>query len=143
MKTLLILPAIAGIALIVAGCGGRVVEQGPQPADNEMCQVCHIDFMPEDLTAVHASNGVGCVNCHGASTNHMHNEENVIPPDVMFERGDINRLCLVCHEPLPFDHEVMEIGASAQGEVCVDCHGRHKVANPRRRWNKKTRELIR
>jgi len=133
----------AGAVLLAFGCK-KVQINNPHSseADNDLCYVCHADFAGEELVVSHQRKGVGCADCHGESIPHMSNEENIIPPDIMFERGDVNGLCLKCHEPLPEKHEKTARGATEPKEVCTDCHGNHHVAHPRRKWDKKTRKLI-
>ena len=52
----------------------------PSAADNSACFVCHANFKEESLAASHAKAKVGCVGCHGESTAHRNDEDNVTPP---------------------------------------------------------------
>lgn len=131
----------ASVAIFASACPRRPVSQ-EQVADNDLCYVCHMDFSTEELAVRHARAGIGCDRCHGPSNDHMSNEDNVIPPDVIYERSDVNAACLECHVQLPAEHPEVRAGATARQQVCTDCHGRHRVETPRRRWDKKTRKLL-
>lgn len=145
--------ALVGAVVLVLGCpminNSSLPE--PQPADNSFCLVCHIDFAPELIAVTHAAAGIGCERCHGPCDDHASNEDGVIAPDIMFERNQVNSVCLACHGTLPEEvHKTLaesvrakiQPGATGPVEVCTDCHGRHRVTERRRRWNKTTRELI-
>jgi hypothetical protein len=72
----------------------------------------------------------------------MANEENVIPPDIMYDQMDVVRTCYVCHAPLLGEHPPVDLTVATPMSVCTSCHGSHSVDNPRRRWDKTTRKLL-
>ncbi|MBM3335053.1 hypothetical protein FJY63_10375 [Candidatus Sumerlaeota bacterium] len=133
---------VAAVGLTAAVACRLQLWPSPQRADNSLCYVCHADFTSEAIVVTHARRAIGCDRCHGPSDPHMSNEDNVIAPDVMFERAQVNWLCTVCHARLKSSHQTIEIGATDRGKVCTDCHGHHRVDQPRRRWDKRTRQLL-
>jgi len=120
----------------VSGQPGPVI-----PADNSACSVCHQDFSEETLAAKHREAGVACTDCHGASTDHASDELNIMLPDVMFGRKEIEPFCSPCHQAQ--DHPRGEAYESFLDEwlgkyrpngrvvrhnsICTDCHGNHAV----------------
>jgi len=111
---------------------GSDASSGPV-ADNSRCYVCHINFDGEALTVMHAKGDVGCEDCHGASNAHCSDEDNITPPDKMFDKAVINDFCKGCHP----DGKL-----SAGKNYCTECHGEHRMEHRTRRWDKKTGELI-
>lgn len=110
-------------------------------ADNRRCQVCHINFMSEELTRVHAKADIGCAQCHGESDAHIADESwasggNGTAPDVMFPKSKINPFCLECHPRDKIDADAhQEFFADRGGQaVCVDCHGQHRMALRKCKW---------
>jgi len=114
-------------------------------ADNSRCHVCHINFEDEELAVTHAEADIGCEECHGDSTPHCEDEDNVTPPDIMFAKADINKACMECHTELPKtetdSHEDLLAGKSDE-KYCTECHGEHQVAHRTRQWDKRTGKLI-
>jgi len=105
----------------------ELAEAGDIPSENDYCFVCHYNFEYDDsLVEVHAESDIGCSACHGPSLKHRSDEDNVIPPDVMYRRPQIDRKCRECHEP----HEPREFpgeGKPVPDLVCTDCHGDHQL----------------
>ncbi|MGC8829318.1 MAG: cytochrome c3 family protein [Verrucomicrobiia bacterium] len=114
---------------------------GP-PADNSRCYVCHANYQSEKLTVIHLKANVGCVLCHGISTNHSTDEDNLTPPDVMYpHKGAVRFRCLSCHNykllieadrdkkelKEPPDHQSVLSGTNKDGRFCMDCHSNHKL----------------
>jgi hypothetical protein len=99
-------------------------------ADNSRCYVCHINYVQEDITLIHAKANIGCANCHGDSDAHIADESwasggNGTPPDRMFTQPQINASCMDCHPKATL----------GQGKkYCTDCHGNHRLAERRCRW---------
>jgi hypothetical protein len=113
----------------------------PGGADNSRCQVCHVNFMQEDLTKVHAKANVGCARCHGECDAHIADESwasggNGTAPDIMYPKDKINAICLTCHPKDKIDAEThKEFLADATGKsVCVDCHGKHRMVARKCKW---------
>lgn len=118
-----------------------------QEADNSYCYVCHIDFETEEFANAHLAAGVGCERCHGISEPHMGDEEGLTAPETMFPKDKVNPMCMAaeCH---PRERMEREIGhrpffadADPQRKHCTDCHGKHRVKERRRLWDKKTGKL--
>jgi len=119
-------------------------------ADNSACFVCHSNYEEEFLAVRHAEEGIGCTDCHGESMDHADDEDNITPPDVLYARNDIEKLCRQCHD----SHDVPPGKVIAlwrkraldriapASPVCTDCHGEHRLNVRTVRWNKKTRELL-
>jgi len=119
-------------------------------ADNSACYVCHGNYDGEPLALIHAKEDVGCVECHGESTDHRNDEDNITPPDVMYPADEIDEKCEECHDT----HDVPAVKVIARWQkrcpsktdagqlVCTDCHGQHRLKNRTVRWDKKTRKLI-
>lgn len=111
-------------------------------ADNSRCQVCHINFMKEELTAVHAKAGIGCAQCHGPSDAHIADESwasggNGTAPNIMYPRQKITPFCVECHTREKIGEVEMhkEVFASAGSDkTCVDCHGKHLMAKRQCKW---------
>jgi len=117
-------------------------DDGPM-ADNSRCHVCHINYEEEKLAVVHAKNDISCEDCHGDSSAHCSDEDNITPPDTMFARDTIKGFCMGCHEELkPKTHKKVLSGESTK--VCTECHTfkDHRLAVRTRQWDKKTRTLI-
>ncbi len=116
--------------------------------DNSRCLVCHGNFADEELSVIHAANGVGCERCHGPCNAHCSDENNITPPDVMYPRDSIVKACMVCHpaDKLSNKEHHWDVFAPKDGKpkkVCSECHSKHRIATRDVRWNKTTRELIR
>jgi len=102
------------------GAAGQFDQANPLGA-NAACYVCHMTFVSEELSKTHLKAKVTCVKCHGVSAGHANDEDiGATKPDVTFERGQVERMCLECHKR----HEV----ADAEAElICTDCHGKHRI----------------
>jgi len=137
----------AGVALTILGCvqgagefPGRVVVG--KPADNSECLVCHLDFKEEPLTATHRKVGVSCVSCHGESLAHGDDEINIVTPDVVYGRAEIDAFCKKCHQKHPktpayaaffkkWDSRRRPNGRFVMADsACTDCHGMHSIIPP-------------
>ena len=119
-------------------------------ADNSACFVCHANYEEEPLSVEHSKANVSCVKCHGKSSAHQNDENNITPPDKLFAPEAVAASCEDCHdthdapaekviarwqERCPTKTKVEEI-------ICTDCHGWHRLKIRTVRWDKKTRELI-
>jgi len=115
--------------------------------NNFRCLVCHGNFSNEELSIIHAANGVGCEECHGSSDAHCADENNITPPGIMYSRDTIVKACMRCHpaEKLSDKEHHWDVFAPKDDKpkkVCTDCHGEHRIPSRDVRWNKKTGELI-
>ncbi len=111
------------------------------PGDNSACILCHQNFQDEVITEKHREAGVACIDCHGVSADHAGDELNIMLPDVMFGRREIEPFCSQCHRKQ--DHPKGELYQSFLNEwlgkyrpngrivrnnsICTDCHGNHAV----------------
>jgi hypothetical protein len=129
--------------------GHEAQPEGPV-ADNGACFVCHTNYQQEPLARVHAKANVGCVKCHGRSSAHRNDEDNITPPDIMYPAGRIDAACKKCHE----EHNVAAVKVIARWQQncpaktdptrinCTDCHGQHRLTLRTVRWDKETRKLL-
>jgi hypothetical protein len=124
-----------------APAASRQAEAG----SNNPCFVCHMPFQKERLAVVHAKARVWCSECHGPSVKHLEDENiGATPPDVVYDKGQIDHMCGECHEANKHPQLSAETRQTrlAQGEkaqreikgrkikaagVCTDCHGRHWI----------------
>lgn len=122
---------------------------GPK-ADNSACYVCHTNYDGEELVEQHRIANVGCVKCHGESTAHRNDENNITPPDVMFPMEAIDPACMKCHEThdAPARKVLARLAERTPGKkkpdevVCTDCHGHHRAKLRTVVWDKKTGKLL-
>ena len=118
--------------------------------DNSACYVCHENYNGEELVLQHAKEKTGCIDCHGKSSEHRDDEDNITPPDKMYAPADIGKMCGECHE----EHDVDAVKVIRRWQercpaktepktiVCTDCHGTHRLKFRTVWWDKKTRKLI-
>jgi len=129
--------------------------QAEKTDGNSKCYVCHPDLKTEELTTSHLDMDVTCDECHGLSTEHMHDEMLMTQPDLLFGRAEVNKMCSnpSCHKPGGErsvygrqDHmnpEAVEAflekwrgrmrpngRAVTHDSVCTDCHGTHNITEP-------------
>jgi len=122
-------------------------------ADNSRCQVCHLNFMQEALTVVHARTNIGCATCHGPSDAHIADESwasggNGTPPDIFYRKSLSRFACLGCHNWVKLvesdkkktelkdkpDHLAVLNGTNREKRSCTDCHGQHRMVNRKCKW---------
>lgn len=121
-----------------------------QPADNSACFVCHANYDDEEMAEQHAKAGVGCVDCHGVSTAHRNDEDNITPPDRMYWAAAIDPSCVTCHGT--HDAPARKVIARWQERsltakdpkalTCTDCHGEHRLKHRSVQWDKRTGKLM-
>ncbi len=129
--------------------------QAEKPSGNSKCYVCHSELKTEELTTSHLDMDVTCDQCHGLSTEHMHDEMLMTQPDFLFGRAEVNKMCSnpSCHKPGGersvygrqdhVDPEAVEAflekwrgrmrpngRAVSHDSVCTDCHGTHNITKP-------------
>jgi hypothetical protein len=118
-----------------------------EAADNSFCYVCHANYEKEKLVTTHEPEGVGCETCHGRSDKHSQDEDNVVPPDVIFASAKVAKFCMQCHpkrDLLDGDeaHEKFFAGQVESDKTCTNCHDmKHTMKVRTRRWDKETRKL--
>ncbi|MBW7991385.1 MAG: DUF1080 domain-containing protein [Planctomycetes bacterium] len=125
--------------------------QAEKSDGNSKCYVCHAAMKTEELTVNHLAMGVACDQCHGLSTEHMHDEMLMTKPDLLFGRSEVRAMCSnsSCHKPggggsfySLEDHDSKAVEefiknwrgrirpngrAVTHDSVCTDCHGTHNV----------------
>ncbi len=117
------------------------------PADNSYCYVCHINYKSEDITTNHQKYGIGCESCHGMSDNHSSDENGLTAPDRMFAKDKIRAYCTSCHSEknlrkVDMHRQFVFTDKTGDRKVCTDCHGKHRLVNRTRKWNKDTGVLV-
>ncbi|UCE47151.1 MAG: hypothetical protein JSW47_16280 [Phycisphaerales bacterium] len=110
-------------------------------ADNSRCYVCHMNYMQEDITVIHARVNIGCANCHGNCDAHIADESwawggNGTPPGIMYRRPEINPFCMGCHPRDKIDTEQHKLlfASTVEQKHCTDCHGDHRLAKRECKW---------
>jgi hypothetical protein len=110
-------------------------------ADNAACYVCHPSLKTEAITTTHLDENVGCVDCHGPSTEHLQDEMQMTTPDHLFGRLEVDGMCGKCHEDqhASVEDEVEVFRREWEGRarpngrtisatsICTDCHGTHNI----------------
>jgi len=109
--------------------------------NNDSCMVCHIDFEREEISSIHLEAGVTCMACHGDSEVHRADEYNIIRPDVIWGRSEIEAFCKQCHQEHQYPKKVEAFLEEWNGRrrpngrwvldqsVCTDCHGEHAIVS--------------
>jgi hypothetical protein len=136
-------------ALLLGGSGDLLPAPGAASAnlaENARCHVCHVNYVAEELTAVHAKAKVSCARCHGASDAHCGDEGNVTAPGVMYPRERIDAACLVCHPFAPTAdgalHCLKIVPPETTDKACTECHGQHRMAVRNTHWDRATGRLL-
>jgi len=130
------------------GLAASVLSVPARAADKEQCGVCHPEERVLAAASVHASEGIGCVGCHGGDPG-ASNERDAHRGDyrALTDRSGIPSACALCHAELermrpynlPVDqyalYQTSQHGrALARGDdraaVCTDCHGAHDIRQP-------------
>ena len=127
-------PSPTGTALGGDNVSAQFDETNPLGA-NAACYVCHMTFVKEELSKTHLRAEITCVRCHGLSAGHANDEDiGATPPDVSFERDQVDATCLKCHKSHDIGPEEVVAGpalpkggAGEHPSVCTDCHGTHKI----------------
>ena len=136
---------------MVAGCAVALVAlaeppKSAKPADNSYCYVCHVNFQKEELAQNHQKHGVGCATCHGESDRHSADEDGLTAPDIMYAKEKILDACTKCHALTKLravdEHDAAFTKDPTKLKVCTDCHGKHRMAQRTRHWDKTTGKLI-
>ncbi len=144
--------------LILVGCmlisGSAADSLAPQDESdiseaakrNALCTVCHFDLLDEEITKIHLTEAISCTECHGPSTDHMHDEMLMTKPDRLYGRVEVALMCTGCHEE-DFHHDQAAVEAFRKewlgrsrpngrvistGSICTDCHGTHNIVRESR-----------
>ncbi len=146
---MLIFAVLAGLAAVCLAKDSG----GEKSGDNGKCYVCHPAMKTEELTTIHLEMGVTCDQCHGASTEHMHDEMLMTKPDLLFGRSQVRGMCSSCHifgeggdvYGLQDHNDPKAVEAFLEkwtgrmrpngrnltsDSICTDCHGTHNISEP-------------
>jgi len=149
IAVIIVVAVLAG----VSASGPAEESQSEKPGGNSKCYVCHPAMKTEELTTNHLAMGITCDQCHGASTEHMHDEMLMTQPDRLFGRSQVRKMCSTCHQPGQgrevfgrddhIDREMVDAffkkwkgrmrpnGRNITPDaVCTDCHGTHNISEP-------------
>ena len=138
--------ALLGCMLISAFAADRFTSQDDSDIreaaeQNALCTVCHLDLLDEELTGTHLAEAIPCTECHGPSTDHMHDEMLMTKPDRLFGRREVDPMCAGCHEET-IHHDQAAVDAFRKewlgrtrpngrvitaDSICTDCHGTHNI----------------
>ena len=66
--------------------------------ENTACFVCHANYKTEFLANSHAKVNISCFNCHGESSAHQNDENNITAPGTMYPADKIDPFCQSCHK---------------------------------------------
>ena len=97
-------------------------------AENTACFVCHANYMAESLAGDHAGANIGCGHCHGHSIAHRNDENNTIPPEIMYPAEKIDPFCQGCHStthdipPKKIITHWLEHRKEEANPSCTGCH---------------------
>ncbi len=117
----------------------RTSQEGADHATkDDSCLKCHKAFAAETLSRQHLRVGVDCVDCHGPSIAHTQAGPDLLKPDILLGRTEVEPFCQRCHDAahahpdkvdawarertgqlLPTGRAIME------HNICTDCHGQH------------------
>jgi hypothetical protein len=110
-------------------------------ADNSRCHVCHITYVREDISVIHARANIGCGDCHGDCDAHIADESwawggNGTPPEIMYPAAKINPFCMGCHpeDEIDTDQHRDFLSGIAEEKHCTHCHGDHRLACRKCKW---------
>jgi hypothetical protein len=118
---------------------GKSTDKKEYSSGNSLCYVCHVDLQTEKITTTHLAQGITCVNCHGSSSHHMHDEMLMTKPDILYGREEVEQTCRTCHQPHKDPNAVSAFlkewagrtrpngRAVTEESICTDCHGTHNI----------------
>ena len=99
--------------------------------ENTACFVCHANYKTEFLANHHAKADIGCFNCHGESSAHQNDENNITPPETLYSADKIDPFCRSCHtahDILP--REIITRWLKKKSEKAnTSCQGCHESDN--------------
>lgn len=96
--------------------------------ENTACFVCHANYKTESLVDCHVKVNIGCVNCHGQSSAHQNDENNITPPETMYSADKIDPFCRSCHEAhdIPPKKIIANWAKKIQDKADPSCRGCHE-----------------
>jgi hypothetical protein len=95
--------------------------------ENTACFVCHTNYRTEFLANRHAQANVGCFNCHGESSAHQNDENNITPPEILYSADKIDPACRSCHKahdisPRKIIANYLKKKSEGANTSCKGCH---------------------
>ena len=96
--------------------------------ENTACFVCHANYKTESLVDCHVKVNIGCVNCHGQSSAHQNDENNITPPETMYSADKIDPFCQSCHEAhdIPPKKIIANWAKKIRDKADSSCRGCHE-----------------
>lgn len=117
--------------------------------ENSACFVCHTNYQSEFLANRHAQANVGCFNCHGESSAHQNDENNITPPETLYSAEKIDPFCRSCHtvhdiSPREIIVRWLEKKSEENNPSCKGCHESDDVPPVKvvARWKERDLEKI-
>lgn len=129
----------AAVSEAAAAIDDAVLYDSGYEEDNASCMVCHIDFETEEISLVHLDAGLTCMACHGDSDDHRSDEFNIVRPDVLWGRAEMEAFCMQCHKKHKYPEKVEAFHAEWDSRrrpngrliepesACMDCRGNHAI----------------
>jgi hypothetical protein len=132
------------------GAEGGAIQAQHDTSINARCYVCHVNFKQDPFVQWHVNKNIGCVKCHGESREHIADEANLTPPEVMYWPSRVGFGCYWCHprhdvparDVLARWHELGLDQAKPQRVLCTECHGAHRLRVRTIVWDKRTGALL-
>jgi len=95
--------------------------------ENAACFVCHTNYRTEFLVSSHAKVNIGCYNCHGESSAHQNDENNITAPETLYPADKIDPFCRGCHKthdisPGDIIADWMKKKSENKNTSCEGCH---------------------
>jgi hypothetical protein len=132
------------------GTNAAALQAQQDASINAKCYVCHVNFRHDPFVQWHLSTNIGCVRCHGESREHVADEANLTPPDIMYWPSRVGFSCYFCHprhdvparEVLARWRECCRDVSDPKRVLCTQCHGAHRMQARTIVWDKRTGALI-
>jgi hypothetical protein len=95
--------------------------------ENAACFVCHANYQSEFLANSHARANISCFNCHGESSAHQNDENNITAAEILYSADKIDPFCRGCHKthdisPRDIIADWMKKKAEKKNTSCEGCH---------------------
>jgi hypothetical protein len=134
----------------INGADSAALQAQHDTSINARCYVCHVNYKQDPFVQWHLNKNIGCVKCHGESPEHIADEANLTPPEIMYWPSRVGFSCYWCHPR--HDVPVREVIArwlergldqtNPNRVLCTQCHGAHRLNLRTIIWNKRTGALI-
>jgi len=125
---------LLGLLLAIGSmCALSCLARPPAPNRRALsgCVACHAPIARQIVGSLHEKAGIGCTTCHGLSNGHMKDGTNLVKPDRVFPRRDVDPFCSGCHLDSCVQAHTKHHGPPiTPGHTCADCHGAHAARIP-------------